>query len=54
MTAEEAVLAARTIKPRLAIPMHYGAIVGSENDAAQFKKALQGEVEVVILAKAKL
>lgn len=54
MTAEEAVLAAHAIKPKLAIPMHYGAIVGSENDATKFKKALQGEVEVVILSKEKL
>lgn len=54
MTAEEAVLAARAIKPKLAIPMHYGAIVGSEKDAARFEKALQGEVEVVVLAKEKL
>ncbi len=54
MTAEEAVAAARAIRPRLAIPMHYGAIVGSEKDAAKFKKALEGEVAVVILAKEKL
>lgn len=51
MTAEEAVEAARAIKPALAIPMHYGAIVGSENDAVQFKKALEGEIEVSILSK---
>jgi len=52
MTAEEAVQAAKTIKPNLAaVPMHYGAIVGSDEDAQKFKKALEGEVEVVILAK---
>ena len=52
MTAEEAIQAARAIKPAVvAIPMHYGAIVGSEDDAVKFKKALQGEIEVVILAK---
>jgi L-ascorbate metabolism protein UlaG (beta-lactamase superfamily) len=51
MTAEEAIPAARAIKPGLAIPMHYGAIVGSEDDAERFKKALQGEIEVVILSK---
>jgi L-ascorbate metabolism protein UlaG (beta-lactamase superfamily) len=49
MTADEAVQAAKAIKPKIAIPMHYGAIVGSENDAKKFKKALEGEVEVVIL-----
>ncbi len=51
MTAEEAAQAARAIKPRVAIPMHYGAIVGSDDDAVRFKKALEGEIEVVILKK---
>ncbi len=51
MTAEEAVEAARAIKPKVAIPMHYGAIVGSEDDAVRFKKALEGEIDVVILKK---
>lgn len=51
MTAEEAVEAAKAIKPKLAIPMHYGAIVGSEDDAVRFKKALEGQVEVTILSK---
>jgi L-ascorbate metabolism protein UlaG (beta-lactamase superfamily) len=54
MTAEEAIQAARAIKPGLAIPMHYGAIVGSEDDAEKFKKALQGEMEVAILKKESL
>ncbi len=49
MTADEAVQAALDIKPKVAIPMHYGAIVGSENDAATFAKALKGKIEVVIL-----
>lgn len=51
MTAEEAVEAARAIKPKVAIPIHYGAIVGSADDAGRFKKALEGEIEVVILKK---
>ncbi len=51
MTAEEAVQAAKAIKPKIAIPMHYGAIVGSEDDAKKFKKALEGQIEVVILQK---
>jgi len=53
MTADEAVEAAKTIRPKVAIPMHYGAIVGSEDDAVRFKKALEGEVEVFILSKQK-
>lgn len=51
MTAEEAVQAARAIKPKIAIPMHYAAIVGTEEDATKFKKALEGEMQVVILSK---
>jgi L-ascorbate metabolism protein UlaG (beta-lactamase superfamily) len=51
MTAEQAVEAARAIQPKLAIPMHYGAIVGDEKDAMAFQKALEGEVEVLILSK---
>ena len=51
MTADEAVQAAMVIKPKVAIPMHYGSIVGSEDDAKKFKKALEGQIDVVILKK---
>lgn len=36
MTAEEAAEAAALIKPSLAIPMHYGTIVGGIDDANEF------------------
>ena len=51
MTPEEAAEAARIIKPRVAIPMHYGSIVASRREAERFKKLLEGEIEVVILEK---
>ncbi len=51
MTAEEAVKSALTIKPKIAIPMHYGSIVGSEKDAKSFAKALEGKIEVIILQR---
>lgn len=51
MTSEQAIKAAIAVNPKLAIPMHYGAIVGDENDASDFKKALEGKVEVLILPK---
>ncbi|MCP4753703.1 MAG: MBL fold metallo-hydrolase [Proteobacteria bacterium] len=51
MDSQQAVEAALAINPKLAIPMHYGAIVGSESDAENFKKALEGKVEVTILSK---
>lgn len=41
MTAQEAVEAAKMIKPKVVIPMHYGAIVGSADDAKHFKEALE-------------
>ena len=50
MSAEQAVKAALAIRPKLAIPMHYGAIVGDEGDAKKFKEALAGQVEVMILS----
>ena len=52
MDADQAVQAARVINPALAIPMHYGAVAGDRGDALKFKKALQGEIEVLVLEKA--
>ena len=51
MNALEAVEAALTIKPRVAIPMHYGAIVGDRSDAEHFRDQLAGKIDVVILEK---
>jgi L-ascorbate metabolism protein UlaG (beta-lactamase superfamily) len=50
MTADEAVEAAKRINPKVAIPMHYGAIVGSVEDAQKFKDALEGICKVVVLS----
>lgn len=49
MTAEEAVNAALDIKPKIAVPMHFGSIVGSKDDAKKFADGLKGKIEVVIL-----
>ncbi len=52
MTASEAADAARTITPKVAIPMHYGSIVGSDADAETFAELLAGSgIEVVIKSK---
>jgi L-ascorbate metabolism protein UlaG (beta-lactamase superfamily) len=52
MTAAQAAEAARAIQPKVAVPMHYGAIVGSEADATTFAKLLQGSgIEVVVKEK---
>jgi len=50
MTAEEAAEAVKMIKPKIAIPMHYAAIVGSEKDAEKFKQLVK-ECDVKILNK---
>lgn len=50
MTAEEAVEAAYIIKPKIAIPMHYGSLVGTNEDAQKFKELLeQRGIKVVVL-----
>ncbi|MBN1154879.1 MBL fold metallo-hydrolase [candidate division KSB1 bacterium] len=46
MTASEAVEAANVIKPEIAIPMHYGDIVGDDNDALKFKQGFSGETVI--------
>ncbi|MDD5071092.1 MAG: MBL fold metallo-hydrolase [Candidatus Omnitrophica bacterium] len=38
MNVEEAAEAAKLIKPTLAIPMHFGSIVGVDEDAKEFKE----------------
>ncbi len=47
MTAKEAAEAAGSINPKIVIPMHYGAIVGSSADAESFKKLVKCEVRLL-------
>ncbi len=48
MTVEEAVEAAEAIKPQIAVPMHYAAIVGSDSDAQSFKSLVKNcQVEII-------
>ncbi|MEA3459940.1 MAG: MBL fold metallo-hydrolase [Chloroflexota bacterium] len=47
MTAEEAAKAANKIKPQVAVPMHYGDIVGSAEDAQRFQELAQVEVAIL-------
>jgi len=52
MTPEEAAEAARAMKPKVAVPMHYGAgVAGTVQDALRFRQLLKGFVEVVVLDK---
>jgi L-ascorbate metabolism protein UlaG (beta-lactamase superfamily) len=47
--ADQAVEIVRAVKPKIAIPMHIGTIVGSQADAERFKGLV--DCEVVILEK---
>lgn len=49
MTADEAAEAALDIKPKVVVPMHYGAIVGEAPDAVRLSTLLKGKIEVRIL-----
>ncbi len=50
MTAEQAAQAAKAIHPKVAVPMHYGDIVGTAADARRFRE-LCGSVIVEILGR---
>ena len=48
MTSDEAVAAARSIQPRVAVPMHYGAgVVGTKADADRFRDQWEGRVVIL-------
>jgi L-ascorbate metabolism protein UlaG (beta-lactamase superfamily) len=47
MTPDEASDAVNKIKPKIAIPMHYGSVIGSEDDAKRFKSWAKVEVQIL-------
>lgn len=47
-SVKEAADAALDVKARIAIPIHYGLYEGKESDAKEFKKLLEGKVDVII------
>lgn len=49
MTAKEAAELVNIIKPKVAIPIHYGDIVGTKEDAVTFVKNLECEIDGKIL-----
>lgn len=49
MTAEEAAELINIIKPKIAIPIHYGSIVGKKEDAEKFVKLLTQGIKGKIL-----
>jgi L-ascorbate metabolism protein UlaG (beta-lactamase superfamily) len=47
MTVDEAIDAVSAIKPKIAVPMHYGSIVGSRADAEKFKREAKADVRIL-------
>ena len=51
MNYKEAAELINIIQPKVAVPIHYGSIVGTEQDAANFSKLVSPEIKVEILMK---
>lgn len=51
MDSKEAAELANTISPQIAIPVHYGSIVGAKEDAEDFKTRLDKNINCKILIK---
>ena len=49
MNAEEAAKAANSIKPKMAVPIHFGTVVGTREDAETFAKKLDKGIQSKIL-----
>lgn len=49
MTAQESAELINEIKPKIAIPTHYGSIVGTKQDGEKFVKLLNSEIEGEII-----
>jgi len=49
MNSSEAASLVNTIKPEVAIPMHWGSVVGTKEDALKFKDLVKKEIKVFIL-----
>lgn len=51
MTHEEAANLVNTIKPKIAVPIHYGSITGNKEDAKKFVRELRPNIQGIILMK---
>ena len=48
MTADEAAELANIIQPKIAVPIHYGSIVGTEANAEKFKEHLDKKIKYLL------
>ena len=51
MDFKEAANLINEIKPKIAVPIHYGSIVGTMQDAINFERLLHSEIKCEILMK---
>ena len=51
MDFKEAAYLANEIRPNIALPSHYGSIVGTNQNATDFMKLLHPTIEGIILMK---
>ena len=51
MNFKEAANLINEIKPKIAIPIHYGSVVGTEHDSIDFIRLLHREIKGIILMK---
>ena len=51
MNYEEAANLVNEMKPKIAVPIHYGLIIGTKEDAEEFKKKVNSDIKVEILIK---
>ena len=49
MNYEEAAELANTIKPKIVVPIHYGTLIGTKEDALNFKSNLKNDIKCEIL-----
>lgn len=51
MDYKEAAIFINEIKPKIAVPIHYGDIVGTKKDGVEFLKLLDSQIHCEILIK---
>ena len=51
MDFKEAAMLVNEIKPKVAVPIHYGSVVGTNQDAISFAELVSPEIECQILMK---
>lgn len=51
MDYKEASVLANIIKPQIVVPIHYGSIIGTKQDAIEFSKLLDSKIECIFLMK---